>query len=250
MVFCRHCGKSVEGGCYCSACGGAIAPDAVDAVATKLKRYRNEMLLVVVALGLVFAVSAGLIVSRARHADSASIGGRENSAPVTQQQQPLVTPPAAAQTPPVQPQQQPPQTIVSDESNAAGRSSTGNINPEAMQKAFTTLTQNGKLREPSQQQLPVSSAVSTGSDRYPGSEPLEVNATLPDIGVPVSTEVYTTTDSVSTVVAYYTQRYSDAEVTEVNGQRIIAVSRPGGAKVIAIGTTGEETRISIVKQAN
>jgi hypothetical protein len=68
--------------------------------------------------------------------------------------------------------------------------------------------------------------------------------------VPVTSEVYTTTDSLSTVVAYYTQRYPDAGVLEVSGQKVIAVNRPGATKVIAIGTTGEETRIAILKQAN
>ena len=40
------------------------------------------------------------------------------------------------------------------------------------------------------------------------------------------------------------------EVTEINGQKIIAVSRPGATKVFAIGTTGPETRIAIVQPAN
>jgi hypothetical protein len=89
---------------------------------------------------------------------------------------------------------------------------------------------------------------STESDRYPGSQPVEVkNADLPDIGIPVAGAVYSTADSISTVVSYYTQRYPDAEVMEISGQKIIAVSRPGVTKVIAIGTTGEETRIAIVQ---
>ncbi len=252
MVFCRHCGKLVEGGRFCSACGGPIAPDAVDAMSTKFKRYRNEMLLIAVALGLVFAVTVGLIVSRVMRTERAARGSLpdETSAPVTRQQQPLLIPPAAAQTPPGQPQQQPPQAIVSEENNPVSRPSTGSVNPKAVQNAFTTLTQSGNQRELSLQQPPAASAVSTGSDRYPGSEPIEVNANLPDIGVPVTSEVYTTPDPLSTVVAYYAQRYSDAEIMEVNGQKIIAVNRPGTSKVIAIGTTGEETRISIVKQAN
>lgn len=87
-----------------------------------------------------------------------------------------------------------------------------------------------------------------GSDRYPGSEPVNVdNANLPDIGVPVATEVYTTSDSVPTVISYYRQRYPDAALSEVNGQNVIAVDGPGETKVIAIGTNGSETRIAIVK---
>jgi hypothetical protein len=74
------------------------------------------------------------------------------------------------------------------------------------------------------------------------------NADLPDIGIPVAGEVYTTSDSLSTVISYYTQLYPDAQVMEISGQKVIAVDRPGGAKVIAIGTTGKETRIAIVQQ--
>jgi hypothetical protein len=221
-------------------------------MATKLKRHRNEMLLMVVALGLVFVVTAGLIVTRVMHAERApapSLSGNETASPATRQQQPLPVPPADAQAPPGQ--QQPPRAIVSEESNPASRPPAGSIDPKAVQNAFTTLAQNGKQRNLSLQKLPTSSAVSAESDRYPGSQPIEVkDVTLPDIGVPVSSEAYATVDSLSTVVAYYTQRYPDAEVMEVNGQKVIAVDRPGATKVIAIGTSGEETRIAIVKQAN
>jgi hypothetical protein len=153
----------------------------MDAMATKLKRYRNEMLLIMVALGLVFAVTAGLIVSRVMRAERAASGSPPSggsSAPVTRQLQPLPTPPAAAQALPGQPQQQPPETIVSEENNPASLPSTGSISPEDVQNAFTTLSKKEKQREPSPQQLPASSAVSSGSDRYPGSEPIEVNANL------------------------------------------------------------------------
>ncbi len=34
---------------------------------------------------------------------------------------------------------------------------------------------------------------------------------------------------------------------EISGQNIIAVDRPGETKVIAIGTSGSETRIAIVQ---
>jgi hypothetical protein len=251
MVFCPNCGRSIKGGRFCPACGGPIAPDAVDAIATKLKRHRNQMLLTAVALGLVFAVTGWVFLSRVMRAGrtaspTPAIG--ESFAPVTRQQ-PLPVPPSA-QIPLGQPSPQPSPAIVSEESGQASRPSPDSTRPKDVQNAITSLTQKDKQRETSLQQLPASSGLSTGSDRYPGSEPIEVNANLPDIGVPVTSEVYTTTDSVSTVVAYYTQRYSDAEVTEVNGQKIIAVDRPGATRVIAIGTTGEETRIAIIKQAN
>ena len=105
---------------------------------------------------------------------------------------------------------------------------------------------------PSRQALPNSppapANASAGSDRYPGSEPIKVeNVSLPEIGVPVATEVYTTSDTVTAVINYYKQRYPDAEVTEVNGQQVIAVNNPTAPKAIAIGTTGSETRIAIVQ---
>lgn len=252
MVICRHCGKLVDSGRFCSACGGPIAPDALDAMASELNRHRKGMRLIVVALGLVFVATAGLIVSRVTHAERTSgrsLSGNETPAPVTRQQQPLPTEPtAAAQT---QISQQQPRAIASDENAPASRPSSGSVDPKAVQDAFTALAKNEKQSTPSLQQLPVLSAASTGSDHYPGSQPFEVkDANLPDIGVPVTSEVYTTTDSLSTVLTYYTQRYPDAEVMEVSGQKIIAINRPGAIKVIAIGTTGEETRIAVLKPAN
>jgi len=103
----------------------------------------------------------------------------------------------------------------------------------------------------SAQQSPVSSAAPSGSDHYPGSQPVNVeNANLPDIGIPVAREVYTTKDTIPTVVSYYKQRYPDAQITEIDGQQIIAVDRPSATKVIAIGSTGSETRIAIVWPGN
>jgi hypothetical protein len=264
MAFCSHCGKLAEGGRFCSGCGGPIAPDAVEAMTAELHRHHKQMRLIVVALGLVFVVSAGLIVIRMMYVErpvGRSLFGGETSAPAPRPQQPLPTRRTAAQTPPgqaitpdpftSQPQQQPPQVIVRGENNPASHLSTGSIDPQAVQSASTTLVQHSRQRDPSLQQLPAPSAVSSDSDRYPGSQPVEVkDANLPDIGIPVASEVYTTSDSLSTVISYYRQRYPDAEVTEMNGQQIIAVSRPGATKVIAIGTTGSETRIAIVQPAN
>ena len=263
MAFCCHCGKLAEGGRFCTACGGPIAPDTVEAMTAELHRHHKHMRLIVAALGLVFVVTAGLIVIGVRHVElevGRSLFGGETSAPALRPQQPLPTQRTAAQTPPgqaitpdtitSQPQQQPPQVIVPGENNPANHLSTGSIDPQAVQSASTTL-QHSKQRDPSLQQLPAPSVVSSDSDRYPGSQPVEVkDANLPDIGIPVASEVYTTSDSLSTVISYYRQRYPDAEVTEMNGQEIIAVSRPGTTKVIAIGTTGSETRIAIVQPAN
>ena len=141
--------------------------------------------------------------------------------------------------------------MVPEANNPASHSPAGSIDPQAVQSALSTLGQQGKERDPSLQQRPAPSVGSSDSDRYPGSQPVEVkDANLPDIGIPVASEVYTTSDSVSTVISYYRRRYPDAEVTEINGQKIIAVSRPGATKVFAIGTTGSETRIAIVQPAH
>jgi hypothetical protein len=51
------------------------------------------------------------------------------------------------------------------------------------------------------------------------------------------------------VVDYYRQRYPEAEVTEVNGQKIVAVNLTGAVKVIAVGSAGPETRIAIFQTA-
>ena len=257
MAFCSHCGKLAEGGRFCTGCGASIAPDAVAAMTAELHRHHKQMRILVVALGLV-ALTGGLIVIRVMFVQRAARIGGETSAAALQQ--PLPAQGIAAQTPPgqasnsdasssPQPQQQP--VIVPDANNPASHSSAGSIDPQAVQNALSTLVQQGKQSDPSLQQRPAPAVGSSDSDRYPGSQPVEVkDANLPDIGIPVASEVYTTSDSVSTVVSYYRRRYPDAEVTEVNGQKIIAVNRPGATKVIAVGTTGSETRIAIVQPAN
>ena len=252
MAFCSHCGKLVEGGRFCTACGGPIAPDAVEAITAELHRHYKQMRLIVV-LGLV-VLTGGLIVIRVMFVQRAARFGGETSAAALQQPLPgtaAQTPPGPAITPDTftsQPQQP---GIVPDANNPGSHSSTGNIDPQAVQSALSTLGQQGKQRDPSLQQPPAPAVASSDSDRYPGSQPVEVkDANLPDIGIPVASEVYTTSDSVATVVSYYKRRYPDAEVTEINGQKIIAVSRPGATKVFAIGTTGSETRIAIVQPAH
>ena len=254
-MFCCHCGKPADGGRFCAACGQPMAPEAVEAMSAELHRHRKQMRLMVIALGLVSMVTVGLIVSEVTHARL--IVGRSLVGDETTAQQQPATPAAAAQTPPgqaiipntfnSQPQQPPQQAFVPDE-NRPARSSTSSIDPKAVQNALTSLTPHGKQQDPPSKQQPGLPAVSTGSDRYPGSQPVEVkDANLPDIGIPVANEVYTTSDSLATVIHYYTQRYPEAEVMEVSGQKVIAIDRPGVTKVIAIGTTGEETRIAIVQ---
>jgi hypothetical protein len=126
-----------------------------------------------------------------------------------------------------------------------------NIDPQEVHGALNNMLQRAPGESSSGQPSPAPPAAATGSDQYPGSKPLEVkDANLPDIGIPTSKEVYTTSDSVATVISYYQQRYPEAEVTDIEGQKIIAVNRPGATKVIAIGTTGSETRVAIVQAAN
>jgi predicted nucleic acid-binding Zn ribbon protein len=264
MAFCCHCGKPAEGGLFCAACGKPIPPDAVEAMTAEFHRYHKEMRLTVVALGLVIVVTAGLIVNGVMHEKRAagrSLFGGEASSPTLRQQQPAPTQPTTTQTPPgqavtpgpftSQPQQPVPEVIAPGKSNPASRPPTGGIDPQAVQNALTTLVEHGKPRDPSLQQRPALSVNPIGSDRYPGSQPVEVkDADLPDIGIPVASQVYTTSDSSSTVISYYRQRYPNAEVTEISGQKVIAVTDPGATKVIAVGTTGSETRIAIVQPAN
>jgi hypothetical protein len=259
MVYCCHCGKLAEGGRFCAACGKPIAPEAIEAMNLELRRHRKQMRLMVAALGLVLVAVAGLILSRANERGRSPMSG-ESSAPALRQQQ--IPPPPTAPAPPgqpstpepvaSQPQQPSSQVIVSPgTSDAASRPFAAGIDAKAVQSALATLAPQSKPKDPSPQPETASASVSTGSDRYPGSQPVEVkDANLPDIGIPVAGEVYSTRDSVSTVVSYYTQRYPDAEVMEISGQKVIAVSRPGTTKVIAIGASGEDTRIAIVQPRN
>ena len=125
------------------------------------------------------------------------------------------------------------------------------LDTQAAESAAATLAQRPSAPPGTAAATKPALPTSSGSDRYPGSQPVTVdNANLPNIGIPVATEVYSTTDSVPTVVNYYKQRYPDGQVMEVNGQQVIAVDRPSGAKVIAVGTTGSETRIAIVRPAS
>lgn len=227
----------------------------------ELRRHHTQMRLMVAALGLVL-VTAGLIVIRVMQVERAGSRVGETPAAATSAavlRQPLpaqkgsaaqtalgqaITPDTANSQP-----QQP--EIVPDASTPASHLPSGSIDPQAVQSALSTLAQPGKQSDPSPQQLPAPAVASSDSDRYPGSQQVEVkDANLPNIGIPVASQVYTTSDSVATVVSYYQRLYPDAEVTEINGQMIIAVSRPGATKVFAIGTTGSETRIAIVQPAH
>ena len=239
MPFCSHCGRqATDGGRFCTSCSAPIAPDAVATLTAEARRHRKQMLSIVVAVGLVLALAVWVLLDGALSAKRDTVGSLINGATAAPQQPPQ--------------QQPPPQAGVSAPGEPASNTPTGGIDPEAVQRALAQLTQAQRSAQgnPPAQQLPAPS-VPTGSDRYPGSQQVNVDtASIPDIGVPVSSEVYTTSDSVPTVVSYYRQRYPDARVTEINGQQIIAVDRPGAVKVIAIGSNGQETRIAIVQPSS
>jgi hypothetical protein len=206
------------------------------------RRHRKQMLGIVVAVGLAMALTVGVLLDRALSAKRATVGSLINGASAAPQQQPQQQPPP----------QQPPQAGVSAPNGTTNNTPAGGIDPEVVQRALAQLTQTQRSGQgnPPTQQSPAPSAP-TGSDRYPGSQPVNVDTSgIPDIGIPVVSEVYTTSDSVATVVSYYRQRYPDARVTEINGQQIIAVDRPGAVKVIAVGSNGQETRIAIVQPGN
>lgn len=246
MAFCSHCGSPTTGGRFCPACGSPIARDAVASLTAGLLR-RPTIRLIVAGLALFFLVGAGLVASRVMHREprAGALRAAESVAPAAQPVPPAQSPTGqaiAAETSPSQPPPTP--AAVPSANNAAVHPSTSSIDPQEVQRALNTLAQRADRGEAQ----PAASAGVSGSDRYPGSQPVEVkDVSVPDIGVPVASEVYTTTDSVAAVVDYYRQRYPEAELTEVNGQKIVAVNQPGAIKVIAVGTTGSETRIAIVQ---
>jgi len=183
-----------------------------------------------------------------RSAEASAPAMQSASQPTNQPTIPVQTVPNQASASYTSAPQTPVQGAVLNANNPAARTPTGSIDPQEVQRVLNTLAQRSERGELSARQPETTNA--PGSDRYPGSQPVDVkDVSIPDIGVPVASEVYTTTDSIATVVEYYRQRYPEAEVTEVNGQKIVAVNQPGATKVIAVGTTGTETRIAIVQPA-
>jgi len=255
MPFCTQCGKQVEAGTVCPACGRLVAPDAMELMAAELRRQHTQMWYIVVAMGLVAAATVGLLAGWLLH-------GRRDApapAPVTQ---PQGAPPSQkpAQSSPEQPESsaspssQPGQSApvpTPKESSSGSRTPSNSIDVQAIQNAVSGRSQRGGQKGSSSQQRVRGSAAQSAGDRYPGSQPVDMkDAAIPDVGVPVSNQVYSTSDSLVTVMAYYKQLYPDAQVMEISGQNIIAVDRPGETKVIAIGTSGSETRIAIVQPGN
>ncbi len=196
------------------------------------------MRLIAAGLGAIIVVSAGLIVFHLR---------RSVPSPAPEQQQSSTDA----------------STGMQDESSSTvprGSGSGTSGSSEATPGNFDNTSGGSSQAFPSssinQQQTPLISQQSTrppidtptGSDEYPGAQAIDVDKSkMPDVGFPVATEAYTTSDSVETVIEYYKRRYPGAQVSQMQGQNIIAIERNGSAKVIAIGSNGSETRIAIVK---
>jgi hypothetical protein len=208
-----------------------------------MRRRRHEMRLLMAVAGLILLVSVVLLLR-----PSGRVERREaNSTPAPQlalqpaTEEESASPAAAPTDRPGWPSQsrqeviEPPHLLPSPASQPAPQA-----RPEKPKQQTSEIPET---------QSPPAAERAPGSDRYPGSQPVNLeNVNLPDIGVPIENEVYTTPDSLPTVIAFYRQLYPDAQQTEVNGQTVLAVNRPGAAEVIALGTAGSETRIAIVRQ--
>ena len=228
----------------------------METIAAELRRQHQQMWYIVVAIALVAAIIVGLVIGWMLH------GQRRDNAPTpapavqpqapSSQTSPQNSPeqPAGSAGPALQAQQSAPAPAPKQYGSGNKASSSG-IDVQAIQNAVSGMTPRGGQKSSSAQQGVTGSANRSAADRYPGSQPVDVkDAAIPDVGIPVSNQVYSTSDSLSTVIAYYKQLYPDAQLMEISGQNIIAVDRPGETKVIAIGTSGSETRIAIVQPGN
>lgn len=251
MAFCSHCGRAAsEEERVCAGCGAPMAPDAVAAMTAEQRRQRRQMRLLVGVTVVALAVVVGVVLKEAWPAKQGAAAAPAAAAPAAPAQS-QAAPASTVQTSSDQAaspaggasQQESPAQAPGNPA-AAAPAPPGGIDLGEVQKALAQMTQRSAAGNP---EAPAATAPS-GSDRYPGSQPVNVDdAQLPDIGIPVAREVYSTTDSVATVIRYYQQRYPDARLMEINGQQVLAVDRPGLTKVIAIGSSGQETRIAIVR---
>lgn len=227
-----------------------------------MRRRRSEMRLISVALAVLLLISTGVVVSHLGNSER----GKGNTVPVQPPSGSSVNPPttpaqSTTEAPPT-PQPQHPPARAGASSGLGHHPGSQPVNPQnadhPVRQQLPPTPNDRPQTSPGQvvaEGAPSSSPpeassstdVASSSDRYPGSEPIKVDVELPNIGVPVSTEVYSTSDPVNAVISYYKQRYPNATVTEVEGQQIIAINSGRETKVIAVGTTGSETRIAIVK---
>lgn len=232
----------------CAGCGTRTG-DPMLVVAEEMHRNRRELRLLALAMAFVFCVSLAIALAwfvRRDHAESLKVIAPP-TAPRQDSTAPEATTPSARQTPTV-PETSSEPSASSSSANRTTRPSTTDssaIDVQSVQNAVKNLRSGSGKGEAA---TSGNNAPSSASDRYPGSEPLDVkDAAVPDVGIPVASQVYATTDSVSKVMEYYKQLYPDAQVMEISGQNIIAVDRPGETKVIAVGSGEGGTRIAIVR---
>jgi hypothetical protein len=227
----------------------------METIAAELRRQHQQIWYIVAAIALVAALTVGLVIGWMLH------GQRRDNAPApapavqpqapSSQTSPQNSPeqPAGSAGPALQ-AQQPAPAPAPKQYGSGNKTPSSNIDVQAIQNAVSGMSQRGGQKNSSSQQGATGAATRT-ADRYPGSQTIDMKeAAIPDFGIPVSNQVYSTSDSLATVMAYYKQLYPDAQVMEISGQNIIAVDRPGETKVIAIGTSGSETRIAIVQPGN
>lgn len=250
VQFCSYCGqRAADGAQFCSACGKPVSLGPTDTIAIKRSRLLLAGIVAAVAgLSVVgaLAISARMHAARPQPVSPQAVRSQPQPAQMPAVQAAASGSPAPSPTAESQP--------VAPANAETVKPAPGGIDVQAVQSALAQLNQKSENipvtlpAQPAQSQAP---AAAPESDRYPGSQPVNIdNADLPNIGIPIAKEVYSTSDSVSTVIAYYRQRYPEAQVMEVNGQNIVAVDKPGATKVIAIGTSGQETRIAVVRPAN
>lgn len=247
MAFCSHCGQpAADGARFCAGCGAPLKGDAAVGLTAELRRQGTQMQVLVGAAVLVLSIIGGIVVFivTSRKPMGGTPAAISTAAPATQAQPTPTSAPQGASDQAAAPASSAPQQPGTPANpGAAGATPAGGIDLGAVQQALGQMEKRGASGS-----APAPAATPSGSDRYPGSQPVKLDdANLPDIGIPVAREVYSTTDSVATVIRYYKERYPDAQLMEINGQQVLAVDRPGAPKVIAIGTNGQETRIAIVQ---
>jgi len=155
------------------------------------------------------------------------------------QQQPVQPASTGAQNPQIDPAQQPGNAQLPPAPKSA---SPGNIDMQAVQKMAAEFTKSGTPAQPAAHSGP------SEKDHYPNAQAINLDdVAIPNIGIPVAREGYTTTDPLNTVVDYYRRLYPNATVTDQQGQKVIAVDNGSDSRVITIGNNGSETRIVIVR---
>src|SRR5579872_4562155 len=204
MGFCTQCGKQAsEEDKFCSGCGRSLSSVDLPLISSALPltpAAKKNILLAAIALLLVFFGIALHSMISSKPAPVTSVQYLPATAPSPTTQQPATnTTPAAdsqPQTTPSQPQpEQRPEPKPSPSTPAVAAPSSG-MDMQAVQdmlaKVGKTVTgADSKPAEPTKPSPPAS------SDRYPNSQPISVDdVAIPNVGLPISRQAYTTLDSV------------------------------------------------------